>query len=124
MKAMEPDLFNVRASDQHKASAQDPGASQIKRMAGSEAQRLRKRGNVAFNAQSMGNSTHNPRIEEVCGKWFFQTREGTTEGPFPSPKAAERALEAYISVVRSEKIDQGALSRINSLSLEPLDKTR
>jgi len=30
------------------------------------------------------------------GHWFFNTREGTTEGPFPTREAAQGALTEYL----------------------------
>jgi Domain of unknown function (DUF6316) len=36
------------------------------------------------------------RMIEEAGKWFFQTREGSIEGPFGSRSDAVTSLEAYI----------------------------
>lgn len=62
------------------------------------------------------------RIEQVCGKWFYQTREGTTEGPFETREAAQFSLDGYLLIAGSKAFDQHSLDTINSLSLEPLDR--
>ncbi|MEH6584253.1 MAG: DUF6316 family protein [Halioglobus sp.] len=36
------------------------------------------------------------RMIEEAGKWFFQTREGSIEGPFGTQSDAVCSLEAYI----------------------------
>jgi hypothetical protein len=36
------------------------------------------------------------RIVRENGKFYFDTREGTQEGPFDSREAAEREIAAYI----------------------------
>ena len=41
------------------------------------------------------------RFFEHDGKWFFSTREGTTEGPFGDRLQAQKRLEAYIKVSTS-----------------------
>jgi hypothetical protein len=35
------------------------------------------------------------------GVWYFRTREGTLEGPFADKYSAEKILESYIQVMRS-----------------------
>ncbi|UZE88056.1 DUF6316 family protein [Pseudomonas viciae] len=40
------------------------------------------------------------RICRVNGEFYFNTREGTQEGPFASREAAEREIEAYIGRMR------------------------
>lgn len=36
------------------------------------------------------------RFFVVDGKWFFTTREGGNEGPFPNPDEARRELRRYL----------------------------
>ncbi|MCH8499358.1 MAG: DUF6316 family protein [Marinobacter sp.] len=36
------------------------------------------------------------RFAQVNGEWFFQTREGTFEGPFGSLQEASNALQYYL----------------------------
>lgn len=36
------------------------------------------------------------RICRINGEFYFNTREGTQEGPFNSREAAEREIQAYI----------------------------
>ena len=33
-----------------------------------------------------------------AGKWYFHTREGSTEGPFQHRLEAERSLQTYINI--------------------------
>ena len=33
-----------------------------------------------------------------AGKWYYHTREGSTEGPFPHRLAAEKSLQTYIDI--------------------------
>lgn len=35
------------------------------------------------------------------GEWYFHTREGTIEGPFPDMVAARKRLDAYIKLTNS-----------------------
>jgi hypothetical protein len=49
------------------------------------------------------------------GKWFFNTREGTMEGPFEKLPEAENKLEEYIKIMNS-----GFMPRYSKLELEPL----
>jgi hypothetical protein len=51
------------------------------------------------------------------GKWYFNTREGTLEGPFGELKDAEKRLEEYIKIVNS-----GFMPSDSVLGLEPLEK--
>ncbi|AHL32942.1 hypothetical protein CD58_08560 [Pseudomonas brassicacearum] len=46
------------------------------------------------------------RICRVNSEFYFNTREGTQEGPFASREAAEREIEAYIS--RMQQLTQVA----------------
>jgi hypothetical protein len=41
------------------------------------------------------------RMVKEGGKWFFYTREGTTEGPFDSEIEALNQLDRYIKAVNS-----------------------
>lgn len=41
------------------------------------------------------------RIFKDNGSWYFQTREGTLEGPFHDRSSAEDRLESYIKVMKS-----------------------
>lgn len=45
------------------------------------------------------------RFFEHEGKWFFLTREGSTEGPFGDEFEAREHLEAYIKVLKSGVLD-------------------
>ncbi|GAA0848196.1 DUF6316 family protein [Marinobacter sp.] len=36
------------------------------------------------------------RFEMINGQWYFQTREGTMEGPFDSMREAEMELLLYL----------------------------
>ena len=54
------------------------------------------------------------RFFQNGGRWYFETREGTVEGPFTEKTDAERHLEAYIRIERL-----GILSPDCGLSLEP-----
>jgi hypothetical protein len=49
------------------------------------------------------------------GKWYFNTREGTMEGPFEEQTEAESKLNEYIKIMNS-----GFLPRDSELALEPL----
>ncbi|MEZ5501822.1 MAG: DUF6316 family protein [Halioglobus sp.] len=49
------------------------------------------------------------------GKWYFNTREGTAQGPFWELKQAENRLEDYIKVTTS-----GFMPSDSKLDLEPL----
>ena len=42
------------------------------------------------------------RVFAVKGLWYFQTREGTVEGPYADRKSAERFLESYVQVMGSK----------------------
>jgi hypothetical protein len=33
-----------------------------------------------------------------AGKWYYHTREGSTEGPFQHRLAAEKSLQTYINI--------------------------
>ena len=61
------------------------------------------------------------RLQESGGNWYYVTREGTVEGPFASREAAEDSLDAYVQFTSSKLFDKDSLSRINGLSLEPLE---
>lgn len=61
------------------------------------------------------------RLQESGGRWYYLTREGTIEGPFGSREAAQNSLDAYIQFASSKLFDSESLSRINGLSLEPLE---
>jgi hypothetical protein len=50
------------------------------------------------------------------GKWYFNTREGTMEGPFEELKEAENKLSEYIKIMNS-----GFMPRDSRLELTPLD---
>ena len=36
------------------------------------------------------------------GQWYFNTREGTVEGPYADKQSAERFLESYVQVLSSK----------------------
>ena len=62
----------------------------------------------------VGTLYRSDRMFSHDGKWFFQTREGTFEGPYPSAIDADRALDGYIRAVTSELLPSG-----DGFSLEP-----
>jgi len=39
------------------------------------------------------------RMFESAGRWYFYTREGTTEGPFESRVDAQERLDVYIEIL-------------------------
>ncbi|MFK8049556.1 MAG: DUF6316 family protein [Halioglobus sp.] len=41
------------------------------------------------------------RMFQSGGRWYFYTREGTTEGPFESQVDAQERLSLYIDVLES-----------------------
>ena len=48
-------------------------------------------------------SRHDPgRFFKTRDRWYFKTREGTTEGPFAHPEEAEDNLDFYIRMVSEE----------------------
>jgi len=49
------------------------------------------------------------------GKWFFNTREGTMEGPYEELAVAESRLKEYIKIMNS-----GFMPKYSTLELEPL----
>jgi Domain of unknown function (DUF6316) len=51
------------------------------------------------------------------GKWYFSTREGTTEGPFEIKPDAESRLECYIKIMAS-----GFMPRNSTLSIQAIDR--
>jgi Domain of unknown function (DUF6316) len=50
------------------------------------------------------------------GKWFFNTREGTIEGPYEKLSEAEDRLKDYIKILNS-----GFMPKHSTLELEPLE---
>jgi len=50
------------------------------------------------------------------GKWFFNTREGTMEGPYAELSEAEDRLKEYIRIMNS-----GFMPKHSTLELEPLE---
>jgi Domain of unknown function (DUF6316) len=50
------------------------------------------------------------------GKWFFNTREGTMEGPYEELAGAESRLKEYIKIMNS-----GFMPKYSTLKLEPLE---
>ncbi len=57
------------------------------------------------------------RFIEHDGKWFFVTREGTTQGPFDSKQDAIVQLEKWVKVYQSGMLDESS----EGLSLLPKD---
>jgi hypothetical protein len=51
------------------------------------------------------------------GRWYFQTREGSTEGPFELRVEAEDRLQNYIQVLNS-----GFYDTENTLTLAPIEQ--
>ena len=70
-----------------------------------------------FNIGHHVGSPSSNRIQEVDGKWFYATREGSVEGPFGNREAAQQSLEGYSQFASCKLVDQESLRRINSLSL-------
>ena len=58
------------------------------------------------------------RVQQICGAWFYHTREGTMEGPFATRELAQTSLEGYVKFAQCKLIDSASLARINSLSLQ------
>ncbi|MCQ6258052.1 DUF6316 family protein [Pseudomonas sp. Q11] len=56
------------------------------------------------------------RICRVNGEFYFNTREGTQEGPFASREAAEREIKAYIA-----RMQVSVPSQLNATSLVELN---
>jgi hypothetical protein len=64
------------------------------------------------------NSRYRPsRFFKDGGKWYFQTREGSTEGPFEFRVEAEDKLQTYIQVLNS-----GFYDTENTLTLAPMEQ--
>ncbi len=60
------------------------------------------------------------RFFQHGGQWFFQTREGTTEGPFEDIHDARNRLETYLKVMKSELVPKDSpLAR--NIGLAPKD---
>lgn len=121
MKAIDPMLFQPQGARTDSRPSPALNVTDIRRIAGSETQRWR---GTFMSPRGVRPGTTVPfssRIEQVCGKWFYQTREGTTEGPFDTREAAQFSLDGYLLIVGSKAFDQHSLDAINSLSLEPLD---
>ena len=55
------------------------------------------------------------RLFKDGGKWYFCTREGTTEGPFELRAEAEEQLKVYIKILCS-----GFMPSDSILTIEPL----
>jgi hypothetical protein len=58
---------------------------------------IRKGDSATFTSQDPS------RFFKVRDRWYFNTREGTTEGPFSYPQQAEDNLEFYISLMESDR---------------------
>jgi len=56
------------------------------------------------------------RFFQEGGKWYFNTREETLEGPFEERTEAEDRLKEYINIMNS-----GFMPRESKLALEPLE---
>jgi hypothetical protein len=54
------------------------------------------------------------RFFQEEGKWGFDTREGTMEGPFPELVDAEKRLEEYVKIMNS-----GFMPEDSELDMEP-----
>ncbi|MDX1457664.1 MAG: DUF6316 family protein [Marinobacter sp.] len=48
------------------------------------------------------------RFTSVNGKWYYQTREGTVEGPFDSMKEAGNDLQLYLRHAEDLLFNQSA----------------
>jgi len=55
------------------------------------------------------------RFMQDKGKWYFDTREGTTEGPYGTRAEAELRLKDHIKIMRS-----GFFPPNSGLALEPI----
>ena len=63
------------------------------------------------------------RFLKEGGKWYFQTREGSTEGPFADRCSAELGLELHLKIFRGlqlEVFDSGLYALTDKLRLEPI----
>jgi hypothetical protein len=63
------------------------------------------------------------RFHKESGRWYFQTREGSTEGPFKSYSQAEARLGAYLMIfkgLRLEVFNPGFRNASDHLALEPI----
>ncbi len=54
------------------------------------------------------------RMFQSAGRWYFYTREGSTEGPFESQLDAQERLDVYIEI-----LDLDLLSSDSGLLLAP-----
>ena len=55
------------------------------------------------------------RLYQERGYWYFNTREGTIEGPFPDKSAAGTKLECYAQVMGSLFVPSFELSLVPKL---------
>lgn len=66
--------------------------------------------------QDQGPRFRTDRFIHNGDKWYYETREGTTEGPFRTRPEAEEHLRNYIKLINSGWWDDEA----GSLELEPV----
>lgn len=71
-----------------------------------------RRSSDAPGAKSRYRSNRMTRHE---GRWYFETREGTVEGPYDSELEAIMGLSDYVKVMKS-----GVLGESSGLALQPL----
>ena len=63
------------------------------------------------------------RFFKEAGKWHFQTREGTTEGPFGHRFEAQSGLDTYLLIFRDLQLqgfNPGLYSPARNLALVPI----
>jgi hypothetical protein len=63
------------------------------------------------------------RFFKEAGKWYFQTREGSTEGPFGHRFEAQSGLDAYLLIFRDLQLqgfNPGIYSSARTPALEPI----
>ena len=51
------------------------------------------------NDSSTGSFFRSERMVKEGNQWYFTTREGTIQGPFPSRHIAEKELREYIEIM-------------------------
>ncbi len=63
------------------------------------------------------------RFFKEAGRWYFQTREGSTEGPFEHRVAAEDGLDTYLMIFKDlqlQSVSSGFYSSAANMALEPI----
>ena len=71
-----------------------------------------RRSSDALGVKSLFRSN---RMPQQAGKWYFETREGSLEGPFDTELDAAVGLDDYVKIMSS-----GLLEDDSELTLQPL----